>query len=217
MTFPPRNPRGILFSQAMVRALDDDRKTQTRRLAASPLRKVKPLDSLWVRETHAYVGSMDPGWIIYRAAGYEAECRRHGFDQPYPPVSEVQWTPSLLMKRRASRLTLIVDAVRFERLHDISREDAIAEGIEVCPDVGIERGWWRDYSRPDIRSWFNDPVKSYESLWRSLHPETIPVRDPITKKITGHIPNPARWDANPELVVIGFEVARRNIDKAPAP
>ena len=50
MTYPPQNPRGVIFSAPMIKALIAGRKTQTRRLASSPLRRVKPGDSLWVRE-----------------------------------------------------------------------------------------------------------------------------------------------------------------------
>src|SRR3546814_12414846 len=89
----------------MIDALRDDRKTQTRRLATSPLRKAVPGDSPWVRETHAYVGTTDPGWLVYRAT-YLEDCRRHGFDEPFPPVHTITWTPSLLMRRTASRMTL---------------------------------------------------------------------------------------------------------------
>lgn len=95
--------RGIMFSAPMVHALIAGRKTQTRRMATSPLAKCEPGDRLWVRETHAYVGSTDPGWLVYRAT-YDDCCARHGFDQPYPPESAVRWTPSLLMRRAASRL-----------------------------------------------------------------------------------------------------------------
>lgn len=45
--------RPIIFSAPMVRALLDGRKTQTRRIATSPLRKAEVGDRLWVRETIA--------------------------------------------------------------------------------------------------------------------------------------------------------------------
>ena len=85
-------------------------------------------DRLWVRETHAYVGSVDPGWLLYRANGYENECIRHGFDRPFPPENKVTWRPSIFMHRKVSRLTLTVTDVRVQRLHDISEADAKAEG-----------------------------------------------------------------------------------------
>lgn len=203
--------RGVMFSQPMIEALVDDRKTQTRRLSSSPLRKARTGDRLWVRETHAYVGTTDPGWLVHRQS-YADDCRRYGFDEPFPDPGTIRWTPSILMPRRASRLTLFVEDVRFERLHDISAADARAEGIEHPRDKGLPISCWRDYGKPDARVWINDPVKSYETLWRSLHPETIAIRDPDTKRIIGHAPNPARWDANPELVVVTFHLIRRNID-----
>lgn len=194
--------RGIMFSQPMIEALVAGRKTQTRRLAESPLRKARPGDYLWVRETHAYVGTTDPGWLVYRQS-YEDDCRRHGFDEPFPDPRSITWTPSLLMKRTASRLTLFVEAIRFEPLHNISAADAIAEGIER--DGGRCRG-------SEALPWRTDPTVAYADLWCSLHPETRPVRDPATKRIIGHEPNPARWDANPNLVVVTFALGRRNID-----
>lgn len=202
----PNDRRGILFSQPMIEALVAGHKTQTRRLASSPLRHARPGDYLWVRETHAYVGTTDPGWLVYLQS-YEADCRRHGFDEPFPDRRSVTWTPSLLMRRTASRLTLLVENVRFERLHDISADDAIAEGIDRSGD-GRCRG-------NRSLAWRTDPKVAYADLWCSLHPDTRPVRDPATKRIVGHEPNPARWEANPELVAITFALAHRNIDQAP--
>src|SRR3546814_15364023 len=56
---------------------------------------------------------------------------------------------------------------------------------------------------------FETAYASYRHLWKILHPEEIPVRDPITKRIVGREPNPARWDAHPELVALPFSVPRR--------
>lgn len=215
----PNDRRGILFSQPMIEALVDGRKTQTRRLASSPLRHARPGDHLWVRETHAYVGTTDPGWLVYLQS-YEADCRLHGFDEPFPDRRSVIWTPSLLMRRTASRLTLFVEDVRFERLHQISPLDCRAEGINryqfhPSDDHPLCDGYTHIW--PDDKKSVLHPTgkEAYEALWRSLHPETRPVRDPATKRITGHEPNPARWEANPELVAITFALAHRNIDQAP--
>lgn len=186
--------RGIMFAAPMVRALIARRKTQTRRLATSPLAKCQIGDRLWVRETHAYVGTTDPGWLLYRASDYDEQCAAHGFDQPYPPESAVRWTPSLLMRRTASRLTLIVEQVRRQRLRDISDADAIAEGIERNNPVG---SGWRDYEgRYDCALC---PRESFASLWATLHDKPG-----------------ERWQDNPELVALTFAVVPRNIDLAGA-
>lgn len=100
---------------------------------------------------------------------------------------------SLFMRRWMSRLTLTVTDVRIERLQDISREDAIAEGIEHCPDKGLPPSYWRDYLVSEARIWFGDPVQSYRSLWNSIN-------------------GAGAWEANPWVVAISFDVEQRNID-----
>lgn len=203
--------RPIIFSAPMVRALLAGRKTQTRRKLRVPTPFdpsddidapicsgfIEPLyrrgDRLYVRETHALVGSVDPGWLLFRANGYESECRRHGFDIPYPPESKVRWRPSIHMPRWASRLTLIVTDVRVQRLQDITNADAIAEGIKRLH----EPNGFRDYlsDDPDRRLAMQP---SFISLWNSLH-------------------GPDAWDQNPWVVAVSFDVRRGNIDNLPAP
>ena len=71
-------------------------------------------------------------------------------------------------------------SVHPEQLGDITPEDAIAEGIELDPDVVINISdvderltWaysqtWRDYLNGGYDL---DPVQSYVSLWQSIHGE----------------------------------------------
>ena len=174
----------ITFSAPMVLALLDGRKSQTRRvLKPQPEADARfsgferdgqalfvrgcfygklrvpyaPGDRLYVREAHAIVGSVDPGWLLYRADGYESECIRHGFTRPFPPESAVRWRPSIHMPRWASRLTLIVTDVRVQRLQEISETDARAEGaIALGADESPD---------PDHRSF----VWGFSTLWNSLH------------------------------------------------
>jgi hypothetical protein len=74
-----------------------------------------PGDRLWVRETWAE--NSQPGVYTYRADWAAGVKHIKG------------WRPSLLMPRVASRITLEITGVRAERLHDISENDAWAEGV----------------------------------------------------------------------------------------
>jgi len=94
----------------------------------------QPGDRLWVRETfweagrwwqHGEYGDdpRDYTWSSWRTASFEPQ-----------PTKDGKWRkrPSIHMPRWASRLTLEVTGVRVERLHDISEEDARAEGMQPC-------------------------------------------------------------------------------------
>lgn len=91
------------------------------------------------------------------------------------------------MPRWASRLTLTVTDVRVQRLHEISDDDAVAEGCE-CDSDG-----WRDYLFPSTQC-CGTARESYRTLWNSLH-------------------GPDAWDANPWVVAVSFSVQRGNIDQ----
>lgn len=129
--------RPILFQGALVRSILDGTKTQTRRLMAPRIVALLgsnaggldseqehcpygiPGDRLWVREAWASVRSFevdDECLLIYRADG----------EQPV----KTTWRPSIHMPRRASRIDLEVTEVRVQRLHDITEEDARAEGFD---------------------------------------------------------------------------------------
>ena len=204
--------RPILMSGAMVRAILNGTKTQTRRVVDF----LKPSadeeyarhverhqgksckygttgDRLWVRET----------WNRAERTGYDAAPQdgRSGFDESDPDaynfgpcwfratderLVEGPWRPSIFMPRAASRLTLEVVSVRVERLQDISEEDAIAEGIERIGaehDGLYESPKWRDYTAEGC---YLDPRESYESLW---------------EKINGA----GSWESNPWVWVVEFK------------
>jgi hypothetical protein len=93
-------------------------------------------DRLWVREAFALAPACndpdpdDPNdWhVVYRADGDErpllASTDENAEEIPPP------WRPSIYMPRWASRLELDITNVRVERLHEITGEDAAAEGVE---------------------------------------------------------------------------------------
>lgn len=114
---------------------------------------------------------------------------------PFPGAPRWYKRLGRFMPRALSRMTLLVTDVRVERLQDISEADAIAEGIEAR---GFGCMWgWIDYleQNPYMTRHYSDPRESYRSLWNSLH--------------TDH---GTRWEDNPWIVVVTFEVRHANID-----
>jgi len=200
--------RPILMSGPMVRAILEGRKTQTRRIVKPqpsgsntqkdpygwrwkwvPTDKRIPIcewgkdttgwismlkhcpygvhgDRLWVKETFAPHGIGDGG-IAYRADGpeWDDEC-------------DIKWKPSLFMPRWASRITLEIEAVRVERLIEISNDDAIAEGVVYRDSC------WFATDDPKALPWMT-ASGAYRELWESIN-------------------GPGSWDANPWVWVIQF-------------
>lgn len=193
--------RPIIFSGAMVRAILDGRKTQTRRVvklqprsradighhgAGMPfIRNPDPLcknfacpyghpgDRLWVRETWG-TGGYFPYPYAYRADGVE-----------YP---NERWKPSIHMPRRGCRLVLEITGVRVERLQAISDADCWAEGaaVQARPDQFSVHS----VLGPDGKAYLS-PRGAFHALWTS----------------TG-----GDWDANPWVWVVEF---RRVLDAQP--
>lgn len=203
--------RPILFTGPMVRALRDGRKTQTRRLVkpfpveydgmwmwkkgiawGAVTNPAKPEefcpygvsgDSLWVKETFRW----------HLCCGCKNEQIHFAADGPACPTDGTTikpWRSPLFMRRTYSRITLGITGVRVERLHDISKQDAEAEGVESAFVGGNKAPVWRDYAQAkcDPFEWFSSPVDSYRSLW---------------EKINGKKPG-ARWADNPWVWVIEF-------------
>ncbi len=176
--------RPILFSGPMVRAILAGRKTQTRRIIKpQPSQKENgwwkwdgtrpkatratgsiasntspeiwlpfscpyryPGDRLWVRETWAKQLS---GKYIYRADHQDWELADY--------TATGAWRPSIYMPRAACRILLQITHIRVERLHDISADDARAEG---CTDpgpiaIGEYQTLWEKINGPE--SWALNP------------------------------------------------------------
>lgn len=135
----------------------------------------QPGDRLWVRETWAEVGTLDPGFLVYRAT--YPECLPAGLEN-VPDASAVRWRPSIHMFRWASRSILEITAVRVERLHDISEEDARAEGCPPCLGLS-ECGGGCDCCESAR------PVKWFRDLWSAIN-------------------GAGSWDSNPWVWSVSF-------------
>lgn len=192
--------RGIIFNAEMVKAILDGRKTQTRRIVKNvmldngiwlkkptktrsgttthvldaPKHNLCPLgkigDRLYVREAFK-AGVCTESTIAYKATHKPSDLEEGWYE-------EIKWTPSIHMPRWASRITLEITDVRVERLNDISRSDAIAEGAP--PSHPTIDAISRECGFPDFsRSWFG------QTWW--------------------HIYGKKNWQDNPWVWVIEFK------------
>lgn len=173
----------ILFSTKMVQALLNGTKRQTRRIMKPQLNDTGYLsrdgnfeynegtivkakynigDTLWVRET--FIPPLGYGTIpcyIYKANNEHNE------------LFNGRWKPSIFMPKKACRIYLEITDVKIEKLQDISKEDAIAEGIEVVvPNNEIKNvTCYKDYeAKNNLKSdFFCNPINSYQTLWNSIN------------------------------------------------
>lgn len=148
-----------------------------------------PGDRLWVRETwqeffndeipegrtRSVRGRMgipaEPERLSYVAFRADGEMPDH------PIAGKAIWRPSIYMPRWASRITLEITGVRVERLHDISEDDAKAEG---CHGTGASSEGWLHDSLPLYTAVFRE-------LWDSINAKRAP------------------WGSNPWVWVISFK------------
>ena len=117
----------------------------------------QPGDRLWVREHYFKVQS---GIAMYRADGKGNQLK--------PP----RWTPPMLMPRWASRFTLEIIATRFERLHDITDEDCLREGIVEFTKDGnlVKYDYFKDHELGS-RHWKDmarTPIGAFSLLWDDI-------------------------------------------------
>jgi len=167
-----------------------------------------PGDRLWVREACALWMTRDGKLVlppdedgpVYRATEPEDNWRAMLSDQK--TLREINcgkscrtgnWAVrnSIFMPRWASRLTLIVESVKVERLQDISEADAWAEGIEAL-DGALDDKIRAIASSQSMM--LEDARTTYAALWESIN-------------------GPDSWAANPWVAAISFRVIRANIDR----
>ncbi len=163
-----------------------------------PKQPYKKCDILYVRETWG-ISNLNydekVGYIVYKASESEKYegCRavklpEDKFEKLYDSMAEnnPDWRPSIHMPKEATRIFLKVTDVRAERLQEITKDQARAEGCDgrcECPSSGTEGSLscvTRDFS-----------IEKFGTVWNS----TIKVSD------LDHY----GWDANPWVWVIEFE------------
>lgn len=186
----------ILFNTAMVKAILDGRKTETRRILKTDK---LPDDDI----TFGYTAFTPDGHISVRG-NYNGNYGESFIKLPYNPGdtlyvretfaeknshylyradgenADIRWKPSLHMPRDAARIFLRVAAINIEPLQKITGRACLREGV----DNGA--------SNPAMgERWENMQKQAYAELWDT----TVP-KNEIEK---------FGWAANPFVWVIKFE------------
>lgn len=142
----------------------------------------QPGDILWVRETWSPDLAGDGENSYQEYIHYAADDTR----LPIKWVKDYDSfknRPGIHMNKEYARIWLQVTDIRAERLHDISQDDIIAEGVCYGEEYNSELCKWRDslYGIHQTRK------KFWEKTWRSINGDES-------------------WDANPWVWCVSFEV-----------
>ncbi len=146
----------------------------------------QPGDRLWVREAWAADAQVDAiaprdlsqGEPIWYPADFSV--RQTGCSM----ISKGRGRPSIHMPRWASRILLEITAVRVERLHDITEDQAEAEGVERPENITNVDVW--DGAERELFNAMNQPRARFRRLWSDIN-------------------GSESWDSNPWVWVVEFK------------
>ena len=161
---------GLIFGAQSIRKIQADMKTNSRRVIKNqppcdPLHTSvdDPSDTVCVGQHTWWSGNHTQGiyhsakcpWkvgqIVYVKESVRTELNEHGIDFFYKADStnpdgwgKGVWKSPLFMPMAAARIWLLITSIRVERLQDITKADAIAEGappshssIDCVPRTGL--------------------------------------------------------------------------------
>lgn len=165
----------IIFGGAMVRAIREGLKTQTRRVITSPKRRDgarlvpellqkmgvgracrygQPGDLLWVKETWRVWGDGPSGLSSTSMCTGPSDCEfAADLTDDFEYDLRSPWRSPIYMPRWASRITLQITKVRVERVQSITLSDCAAEGAPPTHE--------------DDQVW--DNTDTYRKLWDSIN------------------------------------------------
>ena len=152
-------------------------------------------DVLWVRETHRALVDCATG--NFARWDFKADMQ-DDFHKQYPH----KWKPSIFMPKEACRIFLKVKAIRVERLHDISEEDAKNEGVQLMVNHLLKLQFVLG-NKNSALSFLGNNKKTWSSfeIWKAHWAE-------LWCTINGR----SSWDSNPFVWVYEFERIEKPLD-----
>jgi hypothetical protein len=204
--------KGLCFTTPNVQAVNDDRKTMTRRVINPQPKHIQMLrdgrfetsnDGGFDCDVKYIKPPYKAGEIVYLKETYAPTVKDIGYDQlgerefwkgpPYyyradTPICDLKshkWKSGRFMPETAARTYLRIAAVRVERVQDIWSFDCHKEGCPTCIGLSACGGGCEDCAAHEPKKWF-------AALWDSIN----------AKRGFG-------WEANPWVWVITFEKISR--------
>ena len=179
----------IIFSAEMVRAILDDRKTQTRRLPIERYQQWQVGDTLRVKESYqieqyTFRRNCVGGKYLADNKEFWTEVYQREYDLIKNRKFPLRATSGRFMYKSFARIFLEITNIRDERVQDISWRDCEAEGITLIGDELVFNNQKQKHSL--LRT-------KFKRLWDSLN----------AKRGYG-------WAKKPEVKVIEFKRLEKN-------
>lgn len=188
----------IMFNDqyGLTEAVLDGRKTQTRRIAyEKPFKHIRSCGFITEGTDKGKLAINDGNEIVakstYKIGEVVAVAQRYSdipFNNKMPGLS-IGWLNKMFVKSSLMPHQIKITDIRCERLHYISTDDCMKEGIFCSHIDGIDDAYSYDATNDSFEKkwWYRTPIEAYKMLSCKLH---------------------LHWDNNPLVFVYDFKLVK---------
>lgn len=188
----------IMFNDryGLTEAVLDGRKTQTRRIAyEKPFKHIRSCGFCTEGKDKGKLAINDGNEIVakstYKIGEVVAVAQRYSdipFNNKMPGLS-IGWLNKMFVKSSLMPHQIKITNIRCERLHYISTDDCMKEGIFCSHIEGVHDAYSYDATNDSKRKkwWYRTPIEAYKMLSCKLH---------------------LHWDSNPLVFVYDFKLVK---------
>ncbi len=188
----------IMFNDqyGLTEAVLDGRKTQTRRIAyEKPFKHIRSCGFCTEGKDKGKLAINDGNEIVakstYKIGEVVAVAQRYSdipFNNKMPGLS-IGWLNKMFVKSSLMPHQIKITDIRCERLHYISTDDCMKEGIFCSHIDGIDDAYSYDATDDSFEKkwWYRTPIEAYKMLSCKLH---------------------LHWDSNPLVFVYDFKLVK---------
>lgn len=188
----------IMFNDryGLTEAVLDGRKTQTRRIAyEKPFKHIRSCGFCTEGKDKGKLAINDGNEIVakstYKIGEVVAVAQRYSdipFNNKMPGLS-IGWLNKMFVKSSLMPHQIKITDIRCERLHYISTDDCMKEGIFCSHIDGIDDAYSYDATNDSFEKkwWYRTPIEAYKMLSCKLH---------------------LHWDNNPLVFVYDFKLVK---------